>query len=164
MSTQTFGTQPRIRPRQGRGTVTIEWPVPDTLPVRPVDTLDWIAPGLDAVITAWSERRERLTLALIAVPLAETAAGAAGVWWTWPAMLAGAWACTRTWHWTWLLSLELGAVGTMWAMVGVHVLATYPADRLLVGAIWAAVPLALAAAGLRNRHRHAKPGAASAKR
>ncbi|CAN5243211.1 hypothetical protein BH20ACT24_BH20ACT24_03970 [soil metagenome] len=157
MITQTSGSKLRTPARQGRG-VTIDWPVPDTLPVREVDAIDWIAPGLDAVITAWQERRERLTLALIAVPLAETASGLSGLWWAWPALLAGAWACTRTWHWTWLLSLELGAVGAMWATVGADVLARSSGNLLVVGAAWAALPLALAATGLRNRHRHSKPG------
>ena len=164
MITQTSGPHFKTPARYGRGIVSIERPVPATLPVRQVDAMDWIAPGLDAVITGWQLRRERLTLALIAVPLAETASGLAGQWWTWPALLAGAWACTRNWRWTWLLSLELGAVGVMWAMVGADLLARSSANLFVVGGAWAALPLALAAAGLRNRHRHAKPGKAAAAR
>jgi hypothetical protein len=164
MITQTSGPHFRTPARQGRGVVTIDWPVPDTLPIRTVDALDWIAPGLDSVITAWQLRRERLTLALIAVPLAETASGLAGLWWTWPALLGGAWACTRTWHWTWLLSLELGAVGVMWATVGADAIVRFPGDLLVVGGAWAALPLLLAAAGLRNRRRHAKPDKGAAER
>lgn len=160
MITQTSGRQLRTPARHGRGLVTIERSAPETVPVRQVDVLDWIAPGLDAAITAWQLRRERLTLALVAVPLAETATGLAGLWWAWPALLAGAWACTRTWHWTWLLSLELGAVGVMWGTVGADVLSSSGCNVLVVGAAWAALPLALAAAGWRNRRRHVKPGAA----
>ncbi len=135
MVTQTSGPHFKSPARYGRGIVSIERPVPASLPVRQVDAMDWIAPGLDAVITAWELRRERLTLALIAVPLAETASGLAGLWWTWPALLAGAWACTRNWHWTWLLSLELGAVGVMWAMVGADLLARreHPGYAVRVG-------------------------------
>ena len=112
------------------------------------------------MITAWQVRRERLTPALVAVPLAEMASGLPGLWWTWPALLTGAWACTRSWHWTWLLSLELGGVGVMWAMVGADVLSKSGENLLVVRAAWAALPLALAPAGWRNRRRHVKPGTA----
>ena len=53
-------------------------------------TLDQVTPSLAALKAAWDVRRERLTLAPIAVPLAETATGMTGQWWTWPALLAGA--------------------------------------------------------------------------
>src|SRR5947209_5453817 len=76
-----------------------------------------VAPTLDALREAWRSRSERLSLALVAVPLAEVATGLTGHWWAWPVLLGGAWACTRTWRWTWLLSIELGAVGVMWATV-----------------------------------------------
>lgn len=116
--------------------------------------LDQVTPSLAVLKAAWDDRRERLTLALIAVPLAETATGMTGQWWAWPALLAGAWACTRHWRWTWLLSLELGVVGVMWGMVGANGLA-HTGSPLVVGAAWIAVPLALAVAGMRNR-RHAR--------
>ncbi len=138
-----------------RGSAARQWPA---------SAVKTITSTVNAAKSAWRARRERLWVGLVAIPLAMTATGLLDQWWTWPVLLTCAWACTRSWHWTWLLSLELGAVGTMWAMVGAHALASYPADRLLVAAIWAAVPLALAAAGLRNRHRHAKRGSVGTKR
>jgi hypothetical protein len=69
-------------------------------------------------------------------------------------LLGGAWACT----WTWLLSLELAAVGVMWATVGAMALAT-TGGRLVVGILRAAFPLALAGASYSNRRRHARPEA-----
>jgi hypothetical protein len=108
-----------------------------------------------AVIRAdWSARRERLWLGLIAVPLAMTASGLVGLWWPWPALLVGAWACMRSWHWLWLLALELGVVGVVWGVVGATYLAKYPDDRPVTAVAWMAVPLALSGGGLRNRRLH----------
>jgi hypothetical protein len=121
--------------------------------------VDQVAPSLIVLRGAWHSRRERLWLALVAIPLAETATGVTGQWWTWPLLLGGAWACTRSRHWTWLLSLELGAIGAMWAMLGTNALVHLPDDRLPVGAAWVSFPLALAAAGAMNRHRHNRPEA-----
>ena len=115
--------------------------------------------AVDAVRAAWRARRERLWLGLVAVPLAMIATGLVDLWSTWPVLLVCAWAFTRSWRWSWLLSLELGFVGVMWATVGATALAHLPNDRLLVGAIWTAFPLALAGAGAMNRHRHARPEA-----
>lgn len=128
-------------------------------PHRMASAVKTIAPVVEATQAAWSARRERLWLGLVAVPLAETATGLLDLWWTWPVLLVVAWACMRSWHWLWLLSLELGFVGAIWAAVGVSALAHFPNDRLLVGALWAAFPLALAGAGTMNRHRQARPEA-----
>ena len=121
--------------------------------VRPV------APQFDAVRAAWRLRRERLWLGLVAVPLAEVATGLIGEWWAWPVLLVGAWACLRTWHWYWVLSLELGGVGVMWAMNGANALARYPDDLLVVGAVWVSFPIALAMAGIVSRRRRSRPEA-----
>jgi hypothetical protein len=113
----------------------------------------------NALTVAWSVRRERLWTALVAIPLAELATALVGMWWLWPALLGIAWACTRSWRWFWVLSLELGFVGATWAEIGVSALAHFPDDQLLVGAIWAALPLPLAAAGAMNRQRYSRPEA-----
>jgi hypothetical protein len=103
--------------------------------------------------STWTARTERLWVGLVAIPLAELATGLAGEWWTWPVLVVCAWTCTPSWRWLWLLSVELGFVGVMWAAVGAHALAHLPNERWVVGAIWAAFPSALAVAGLRNRRR-----------
>jgi len=100
-----------------------------------------------------------LWVGLVAIPLAELATGLAGEWWTWPVLAVCAWACTPSWSWLWLLSVELGFVGVMWAAVGTTAFAHLPNDRLLVGAIWAAFPLALVGAGWMKRRRSANPEA-----
>jgi hypothetical protein len=99
--------------------------------------------------------QERLWLGLVAVPLAELAAGLRGALWTWPVLLVCAWAWTPSWRWLWVLALELGCVGLMWADVGIDALTRVTADqRWLVGIAWAAFPLALAGVGLMNRRDH----------
>jgi hypothetical protein len=96
--------------------------------------------------------RERLWLGLVAVPLAEVAAGLLGLLWTWPLLLVCAWLWTPSWQWLWVLALELGCVGLAWADLGIHALARSTTDqRWLVGAVWAAFPLALAGVGIRHR-------------
>lgn len=121
-----------------------------------------IAFVVDAVTCAWSARRERLWLGLVAIPLALTATGLVDAWSTWPALLLCAWACTPTWRWLWVLSLELGFIGVTWAAIGVAALAHFANNRLLVGAIWTAFPLALAGAGVRNRRGHGRTEASPA--
>jgi hypothetical protein len=118
-----------------------------------------VTSAVAAFHSAWSSRAERLWIALVAIPLAEIASGLVGEWWTWPVLAVCAWTCTPSWRWLWLLSVELGFVGVMWAAVGATPLAHLPNDRLVVGAIWAAFPLALAGAGWMNRRRSANPGA-----
>jgi hypothetical protein len=100
----------------------------------------------EVLAARWGCRRERLWIGLVAVPLAELATGLLDVWWSWPVLLVAAWAVTPSWRWCWLLSLELGFVGVMWATVGIVALAHLPDERLVVGAAWAAFPLALAGA------------------
>jgi hypothetical protein len=128
-------------------------------PQRVASTVITITRVIDSARATWSARGERLWLGLVAVPLAELATGLLDAWWTWPLLLICAWACMRSWRWLWLLSLELGFVGVMWAAVGATALAHLPNNRLLVGAIWTAFPLALAGTGARNRHRRTRPEA-----
>lgn len=125
----------------------------------PASAVQTITSTVHEVKTAWSARRDHLWIGVVAIPLAETATGLVGLWWTWPLLLVVAWACTPTWQWLWVLSLEFGFVGVVWAAGGVAALAHFVNNRLLVGAIWAGFPLALAGAGLMNRHRHSRPEA-----
>ena len=103
----------------------------------------------------WSARRDRPWLALVAVPLAMNAAGLLGLWWTWVPLLLGAAACSRAWRWSWVLALQLGAIGTEWAYVGATSLAQWPSQRLFVGATWATVAFYFAGAGSLHRQYQA---------
>lgn len=110
-----------------------------------------VAKTRDALTAAWLVRRELLWIAYVAVPLAELATGLLRMWWTWLPLLACARACAPRWRWAWVLSLELGFVGVVWATVGISALAQLPTQRVVVGTVWAASALALAGAGIRNR-------------
>jgi hypothetical protein len=103
------------------------------------------------LVRAWQLRRDNYWLATVAVPLAMLATALTGLWWAWVLMLAGAAACTPGWRWAWVLTLELGVVGGQWAYTGSNALAAWPADRMLVGALWGGFALALAIAGWLSR-------------
>jgi hypothetical protein len=113
-----------------------------------------MAPAVDAMRIVWNTRRERQWLGLVAVPLAMLATALSGMWWTWPLLLAGAWTVLHTWHWLWLLTLELAVIGAQWAILGAMALANSSANWLVIGLAWVAFPLALAIAGMANRHHH----------
>jgi hypothetical protein len=98
-------------------------------------------------------RRDRLWLALVAVPLAEQATGLLNIWWAWPVLVFVAWVLTPSCRSSWVLSLELGIVGVMWSEVGIAALTDLPDDRFIVGTAWAFFPLALASAGIAMRNR-----------
>jgi hypothetical protein len=115
--------------------------------------LDRLTAIRGALRATWSTRSERLWLGLVAVPLAEVAAGLLGLWWMWVPLLLFAWACTRSWRWLWVLSFELGFIGVAWAALGISALAQFPDELVLIGAGWTAFPLALAAAGVISRRR-----------
>lgn len=101
----------------------------------------------------WADRRENAWLALVAVPLAMTATALLGQWWTWPILLAESAMATRTWRWSWLLSLELAYVGATWAFVGANALALWPKMTVLVGIAWAAFPAVLVVGVSRQRRQ-----------
>ena len=115
--------------------------------------------AIRATRVAWTTRRERAWLGLVAVPLAMTASGLVGMWWTWPLLVAGSWACTPSWRWSWMLALEEAFVSVQWAFVGAVALAQSPSARLLVGALWTAFPVTLVATGEMNRRRRNRPEA-----
>ena len=104
-----------------------------------------------AVQLAWTQRRDRPWLAMVAVPLAMNASGLTQLWWLWIPLLLGAAACTPAWRWSWVLTFQLGAIGTEWAYVGATSLAEWPTQRAVVGATWTCVALYLAGAGNLNR-------------
>lgn len=106
---------------------------------------------------SWTIRTDRPWLALVAVPLAMNASGLTDHWWLWIPLVIGAAACTPAWRWTWVLSLQLGFVGTEWAFIGAVSLAMWPTHRTFVGIIWTASVLTLAAVGLFNRRYQSLP-------
>lgn len=113
---------------------------------------------VDALRLEWTQRRDRPLLALIAVPLAMNATGLVGLWWAWTVLLAGAAACTPAWRWSWVLSFQLGAIGTQWAYVGAVSLAMWPDQRAIVGGVWAGGVFALGMAGdFNRRYRERRP-------
>ena len=126
------------------------------LTLRPHDVVRTVSlrPPLDALRVEWARRQDRPRLALIAVPLAMNATGLVGLWWTWPVLVAGAAACTPAWRWSWVLTFQLGAIGTQWAYVGAIALAVWPDHRVLVGVVWTGGVLALGLAGDFNRRYH----------
>lgn len=140
------------------GTKALEWAAAAN-PSRRFSKQEEITSSLRALSAAWRARRERLSVGLVAAPLAMVATGLTGKWWTWPLLLVGSWAYTPSWRWSWMLALEEAFVGLQWAFVGAAMLAQFPEARLVVGALWVAFPLALAGAGMLNRRRHARPEA-----
>lgn len=101
----------------------------------------------------WAERRENAWLALVAVPLAMTATALLGQWWTWPILLADSAIATRSWRWSWLLSLELAYVGATWGFLGANALALWPGMTMLVGIVWATFPAMLVVVVSRQRRQ-----------
>ena len=102
-------------------------------------------------------------VAMVAVPLMMTAAALVGVWWEWPMLIfCGWWYADRASRWTWILTIEAGAIGAQWAYIGATALATWPSHIELVGAVWIAYQLLIAAvsylARRQGRHGQTYPG------
>jgi hypothetical protein len=110
-----------------------------------------------ALRLSWTMRTDRPWLALVAVPLAMNASGLTEHWWLWIPLTIGAAACSPAWRWTWVLSVQLGIVGTEWAYVGAVSLAMWPMHRTLVGIVWTASVLTLAVVGVFNRRYQSLP-------
>jgi len=112
-----------------------------------------------------ASRRARPWLGQVAVPLAmtatmDTAALDASLWITWPLLIAMAWYFSpqegfATATWAWIVSIEAGTLSSQWSLIGAYSLAAWPDSRLLTGAIWIAVMLALAGTFLWTRRRGA---------
>ncbi|MGO9584465.1 MAG: hypothetical protein ACLP36_16900 [Acidimicrobiales bacterium] len=107
-----------------------------------------------AVVRSWASRRDNAWAGLVATPLALTATGVLGQWWAWPILVGDAAFLTRAWRASWALSLLLGFVGTAWAVDGAVWLATAGDKLLVVGGVWATMPLLFAGAAWENRQRH----------
>lgn len=74
----------------------------------------------------------------VGVPLAVTAAILIGSWWALVPLAACAWLCSPgSWAWEWLISLETGLLGALWAALGAYALMMWPDHRPMIGAIWA---------------------------
>ncbi len=100
-------------------------------------------------------RRDRPYLALAALPLAMVAATMA--LWLWLLLpltaLCWYWASSE-WRWTWLLGVMEACFGVQWAYIGAYCLATFPEQRILVGALWAAYPLVVAGVAAVSRWQY----------
>jgi hypothetical protein len=122
-----------------------------TRPLRELAELLGVQRVVGTVRVAWTQRRDRPWLALIAVPLAMNASGLIQLWWLWIPLVAGAVSCTPAWRWSFVLTLQLAVFGTEWAYVGATSLAQWPAQRLVVGVAWASVALYLGGAASLHR-------------
>lgn len=111
-----------------------------------------VGTSVTLIALALRSRRRRPWLAMIAVPLEMSATLSVGLWWTWPALIFSTWWWANSeWRWSWVVGVEAGIVGTEWAYGGAVALGDFPDSRPLVGSIWIACALALAAVSARNR-------------
>jgi hypothetical protein len=90
---------------------------------------------------------------MVAVPLAMVASMMVFLWWCWPPLIVVAWwFADRRWRWTWIVAVEAGVDGTLWAYTGATALGYFVEARLLVAAIWIGFALLLLAAFVYIRH------------
>ncbi len=83
---------------------------------------------------------------MVGVPLAVTAAILTASWWALVPLAGCAWLCAPgSWAWQWLIALETGLLGAIWAALGADALMTWPSHRLMIGAMWAITAGAAAA-------------------
>ena len=106
-----------------------------------------------AIAYEWVRHGDNAWIGVVAVPVAMTATGLLDQWWSWPVLLIEAAISTRSQRWSWVLSLELGYVGTAWAFVGADALGSWPTLVLPIGVVWAAFPVLLAGAVSHHRHQ-----------
>ncbi len=105
-----------------------------------------------AIADVCRRRRSRPWLAMVAVPLTLNAAWLTEVWWApLPLGVCAWWWSDRSWRWTWLVAVEAGAFGALWSYSGASALREFPRYRLVVGAVWIAMALALAGVSAYNR-------------
>jgi hypothetical protein len=96
---------------------------------------------------------------MIAAPLAMDACGLLQLWWLWLPLLLGAASCRPAWRWGFVLTFQLGVLGTEWAYVGATALAQWPTQRPVVGVVWAGVGLySGGAASLHHKFRDLASG------
>ncbi len=106
-----------------------------------------------ALAAAWRDREDGALFGMVSIPIAMTATGLLGQWWSWPLLLMESVVATRTWRWSWVVALELAFVGTQWAFVGASALASWPSLILPIGTLWAAFPAVLAVAVAHHRQQ-----------
>lgn len=112
-----------------------------------------LAAALDHAVHVWRQRHDIPTVAFINAPLGMIAAALLGEWWMWIPLLAVSAAAMPSWKVAPILTIQMGFVGTEWAIAGTSYLAQYQGDRLVIGIAWIAFPAALAVAGHLNRRR-----------
>jgi hypothetical protein len=105
-----------------------------------------------AIACEWVGHEDTPWIGFVAVPAAMMATGLLDQWWSWPILLVEAAVSTRSERWSWVLTLELGYVGTAWAFVGADALGSWPTFVLPIGVVWTAFPALLA--GVVAHHRH----------
>ena len=115
-------------------------------------TTSLLRSSLESVL---AQRKDRLWLSLVAVPLALTAAMLAGAFTlVIPLTLLAAWWGSQEWLLAWLVGIMEACFGIQWGYVGAYALATYPQDRPLVAGLWIAYAALVAAVGAVNRWRY----------
>lgn len=101
---------------------------------------------IDRVLLRMASRSTYARLAMIGVPLALAAVLMAGWWFLAPVLVGCAWWwAPSSSGWEWLEATGRGIVATEWGYIGAGALAAFPTERLPVGLVWIAMPLALAA-------------------
>lgn len=110
-----------------------------------------------------ARRKCRPRTAMISVPLTMLAGWLTQQWWTIiPLGLCAWWWAERTWPWTWLVAVESGAFGSLWAYSGATALAQFPAYRIPIALGWIGIAAALALVSgmtrIRNRQLPNYPG------
>lgn len=108
---------------------------------------------LRGVHRIWTARRDHALMAFVGIPLAMIATALLGLWWAWFPLLAGAAISMPSWRWALLLTMQLGFIGSEWAVAGTSYLGEFPNDTSLIEVVWVAFPVALATVGHLNRHR-----------
>ena len=102
-----------------------------------------------------SNRAARPWTAMIAVPLAMIVCWLSEEWFTLPLLcMTSWWWADRRWPWTWLVAVEAGAFGSVWAYAGASALAQFADARPFVFIVWIGVALTLASVSLLNRRRN----------
>jgi hypothetical protein len=101
------------------------------------------------------QRTARPLTAMIVCPLAVIPLSLYGVWFlVGLCFVASWWWADRAWRWTWLVSVECGAFGSVWAYTFSDALSRFDGARIVTGTIWAGASLLMALVSLLNRRRN----------
>lgn len=131
---------------------------------RPLNDRRTIVPGLKDLAsfavqraltsarTLAAKRRDRPWLALVALPLAMTAAMCSLQLWLLPPLVLLCWYWgSEAGGWVWFLGIQEACFSVVWVFLGAATLAAFPQDRILVGIGWIAYAGIVLAAGCVNR-------------